>query len=82
MGVISKLCPLAASECPHPGAFKHIHTISVPLNQVTTLCLRLHESSMLMLFAMCTMSWCMFDDIADVNAVCYVYYTYVLVFVG
>ena len=68
MGVIPperKLCPLVASECPHPGAFKHIHTISVPLNQVTALYLCLHESSMLMLFALCTMYWCMFDDIAD-----------------
>ena len=68
MGVIPperKLCSLAASECPHPGAFKHIHTISVPLNQVTALCLRLHESSMLMLFAMCTMYWCLLDDIAS-----------------
>ena len=67
MGVIRKLCPLAASECPHPGAVKHIHTISIPLNQVTALCLRLHESSMLMLFAMCTthMYWCLLDDIAD-----------------
>ena len=67
VGVIRKLCPLAASECPHPGAFKHIHTISVPLNQVTALCLCLHESSMLMLFAMYTthMYWCLLDDIAD-----------------
>ena len=44
------VCPLAMSEYPHPGAFKHIHTVSVPLNRVTlALCLCLHESSMLML---------------------------------
>ena len=65
VGVIRRLCPLAVSECPHPGAFKHIHTTSVPLNQVMTLCLRLHESSMLMLCAMCTMYWCLLDDIAS-----------------
>ena len=62
VGVIRKLCPLAASECPHPGAFKHIHTISIPLNKVMALYLRLHESSMLMLFAMYL---CTFDDIAS-----------------
>ena len=34
------------SECPHPGAVKHIHTISVPLNRMMlALCLCLHESS-------------------------------------
>ena len=67
MGVIRKLCPLAASECPYPGAFKHIHTISIPLNQVRALCLCLHESSMLMLCAMCAthMYWCLLDDIAN-----------------
>ena len=65
MGVIRELCPLAVSECPYPGAFKHIHTISVPLNQVRALCLCLHESSMLLLFAVCTMYWCMLDDIAN-----------------
>ena len=37
---------LNASECPHPGAVEHIHTISVPLNRATlVLCLLLHESS-------------------------------------
>ena len=31
---------LAASECPHPGAVEHIHTISVPLNRaISVLCL-------------------------------------------
>ena len=37
---------LTASECPHPGAVEHVHTISVPLNRATlVLCLLLHESS-------------------------------------
>ena len=64
MGVIRKLCPLAASEYPHPGAVKHIHTISIPLNRVTALCLHLHQSSVLMLCARCTCTG-VFDDIAD-----------------
>ena len=39
-----KQCLLIASECPHPGTVEHIHTISVPLNLVTALCLLLCES--------------------------------------
>ena len=31
--VIIKQCLLTASECPHPGALEHSHTISIPLNR-------------------------------------------------
>ena len=55
---------LTASECPHPGAVKHIHTISVPLNQATlALCLLLHKSSTFGT-ALCTCCT-LVDDIAD-----------------
>ena len=37
---------VTALECPHPGAVKHIQTISIPLNWATwVLCLLFHESS-------------------------------------
>ena len=64
---------LTASECPHPGAVKHIHTISIPLNRATlALCLLLHKSStfpiVLCITTVCIVCWCTVpvDDAAEI----------------
>ena len=64
---------LTVSECLHPRAVEHIHTISIPLNRATlALCLLLHKSStfptVLRTTTVCIVCWCTvpLDDAAEI----------------